>query len=57
MTDTVLKVLALAFFVAFIAFLPIFVPQIDLIVVCVIVAAMAMFDFLIYPSLRRGPRS
>jgi hypothetical protein len=37
--------------------LPIFVPQIDLIVVCVIVAAMAMFDFLIYPNIRRGSRS
>jgi hypothetical protein len=37
--------------------LPIFVPQIDLIVVFVKVAAMAMFDFLIYPNIRRGSRS
>ena len=41
MIDTVLKLLALTGFIAFIAFLPIFVPLPDLIVVTAIVAAMA----------------
>lgn len=57
MLDTILKTFALAIFIAFIAFLPIFVPQTDLIVVCVIVAGMAAYDFLIYPRLRRGSGS
>lgn len=53
MVDNVLKVLALATFIAFIAFLPIWVPLPDLIVVSAIVVAMAAYDFLIYPVLRR----
>jgi len=53
MVNTVIKILALATFIVFVAFLPIFVPDVDLIVVCSIVIAMAAFDFLIYPALRR----
>jgi len=56
-TDTVLKIFALATFIAFIAFLPVFVPLPDLIVVVVIVAGMAAFDLLIYPAMRRRRRS
>jgi len=55
--DTVLKALALVSFVVFIAFLPIFVPLPDLILVVVIVAGMATFDLLIYPAIRRRRRS
>lgn len=57
MIDTVLKALALVSFVVFIAFLPIFVPLPDLILVVVIVAGMATFDLLIYPAIRRRRRS
>jgi TRAP-type uncharacterized transport system fused permease subunit len=56
LSDTILKVLALATFIVFIAVLPVFVPKLDLIAVCVIVAAMAIYDFLIYPALRRRRR-
>ena len=57
MIDTVLKIFALACFIGFVAVLPIFVPLLDLIAVVVIVVAMATFDFLIYPALRRRRRS
>lgn len=56
MIDVALKVLALATFIVFLAFLPIFVPLPDLIVVVVIVVAMAAYDFLVYPALRRRGR-
>lgn len=56
MLDIVLKVMALAAFVVFLAFLPVFVPLPDLIVVAVIVVAMVTFDFLVYPVLRRHRR-
>lgn len=57
MLDTIVKISALATFVVFIAFVPIFVPEPDLIIVCAIVVAMAIYDFLIYPVLRRRRRS
>ena len=57
MLDTVLKIFALATFIVSIAFIPIFVPDLDLIVVCAIVAAMATYDFLIYPTRRNRRRS
>jgi hypothetical protein len=56
MLDTVLKVLALASFVVFLLFLPIYVPDLDLIAVIAIVIAMATYDFLIRPALLRRPR-
>lgn len=56
MLDAILKVIALCTFVAFIAFLPVFVPLPDLITVVVVVALMAVYDLLIYPVLRRRRR-
>lgn len=56
MLDTVLKVFALAIFLVCIAFIPIFVPDLDLIIVCAIVGAMATYDFLIYPMRRNRRR-
>ena len=47
--DVVLKVLALAAFIGFIAILGIYVPAWNLVVVLVIVALMAIYDFLIRP--------
>jgi multisubunit Na+/H+ antiporter MnhB subunit len=57
MVDIVLKVLALASFIVFLAFLPIYVPDLALIAVIVIVVAMATYDFLIRPALMRRRRS
>jgi hypothetical protein len=51
--NNIIKVAALAAFIVCISFLPVFVPLPDLIVVVVIVAVMATFDFLVYPVLRR----
>jgi hypothetical protein len=56
MLDTVLKLLALVVFIGYIAIVPIFVPEPPLIIVCVIVGIMAIYDFLIYPALRRRRR-
>jgi hypothetical protein len=56
MLDTVLKVIALASFILFLSFLPIYVPDLDLIAVIVIVIAMATYDFLIRPALMRRRR-
>lgn len=53
MVNNVIKVTALAAFIVFVSFLPAFVPLPDLIAVVVIVVAMATFDFLVYPVLRR----
>jgi hypothetical protein len=53
MVETVVKVIALAGFAAFAAFLPAYVPGLDLLAVIVIVIAMAGYDFFIRPILRR----
>lgn len=53
MLDLVLKILALASFVASLMVLVIYVPDIDLTVVLLIVIAMAVYDFLVRPILRR----
>jgi hypothetical protein len=53
MVDTVVKVIALAGFIAFVAFLPIYVPDPDLMAVVVIVVGMATHDFFIRPFMRR----
>ena len=54
MLNTVIKILALAGFVASLAVLAIYVPEPDLTIVLVIVAAMAIYDFLIRPVLMRN---
>lgn len=53
MLDMILRIGALAGFVASLAVLVIYVPDIDLTVVLLIVIAMAIYDFLIRPILRR----
>ena len=53
MIDTILKLVALAVFLGYVAIVPVFVPDADLILVCVIVGIMAIYDFMIYPALRR----
>lgn len=53
MFDVILKVLALAAFVGSMLVLVIYVPDMDLTVVLLIVLAMAIYDFLIRPALRR----
>jgi hypothetical protein len=53
MLDTVLKLAALAVFLGYVAIVPIFVPEADLALVCLIVGIMAIYDFVIYPALRR----
>lgn len=54
MLNIVLKIAALAAFVASLAVLAIYVPDLDLIAVLVIVAAMVIYDFLIRPMLMRN---
>jgi hypothetical protein len=58
MLDVILRIAALAAFVASLAVLVIFVPEPDLVVVLLLVAAMAIYDFLLRPILsnrrRRG---
>lgn len=56
MFDIILRIAALAAFVASLAVLVIFVPEPDLVVVLALVAAMAIYDFLIRP-LRAGRRN
>jgi hypothetical protein len=53
MLDLILKVVALGAFIASLAVLVIWVPSPDLVTVIVIVAAMAVYDFLVRPYLRR----
>jgi hypothetical protein len=50
--ETVLKVVALAAFVGFAAFLPAYVPGLDLLAVITIVVGMAAYDFFVRPMLR-----
>jgi len=56
MLDVVLRVLALASFIIFLLFLPVYVPDLDLIAVIAIVIAMATYDFLVRPALLRRLR-
>ena len=51
MLNAVLKIAALAGFVASLAVLAVYVPDLDLMAVLIIVAAMAIYDFLIRPML------
>jgi len=53
MLDNILKIVALAAFIASLTVLVIWVPSPDLVTVIVIVIAMAVYDFLIRPYLRR----
>jgi hypothetical protein len=53
MLDNILKIVALAAFIASLTVLVIWVPSPDLVTVIVIVVAMAVYDFLIRPYLRR----
>jgi Na+/H+ antiporter NhaB len=50
--DTVLKMIALTAFAAFAAFLPAYVPGLDLLAVIVIVVGMAAYDFFVRPMMR-----
>ncbi len=52
MVENILKVIALASFVAFAAFLPAYVPGLDLLAVIVLVVGMAAYDFFVRPMLR-----
>lgn len=45
MTDRILAIIALATFAVFVSVVPIFVPDIDLIVVTLIAIGLAAFDF------------
>ncbi|WP_119299671.1 hypothetical protein [Dongia deserti] len=55
MLNTILKLAALASFVASVTVLAIYVPDLDLIAVLIIVAVMAIYDFLIRPiRIRNG---
>jgi uncharacterized membrane protein YqhA len=54
MLNTILKLAALAGFVASIAVLAVRVPDLDLMAVLIIVAAMAIYDFLVRPILIRN---
>jgi hypothetical protein len=56
MLDIVLKLIALTGFVASLSVLVIWVPSPDLIAVVVVVAAMAVYDLLVRPVLRRRGR-
>ena len=49
--DLILKLIALAVFIAWLAVLAWFVPHIDLIAVLALVAGMAVYDLLIRPAL------
>jgi hypothetical protein len=53
MFETVVKVIALATFVGFAAFLPAYVPGLDLLAVIVFVVGMAAYDFFVRPMLSR----
>lgn len=54
MMNTLLKIAALAAFVASLSVLVIYVPDLDLVAVLIIVIAMAIYDFLIRPMLTRN---
>lgn len=52
MTDKIMAILALATMIAFLGVVVVFVPEVDLIIVVLIVSAMAIYDF--WQSLRNG---
>lgn len=54
MLNAIIKIAALAAFVASLSVLAIYVPDLDLMAVLVIVAAMAIYDFLVRPFLMRN---
>lgn len=54
MIDVILRVAALACFAATLGVLGYYVPSPDLLVVLSLVAAMAIYDFLVRPLLKRG---
>jgi hypothetical protein len=56
MIETVVKAIALATFVGFAAFLPAYVPGLDLLAVIAIVVGMAAYDFFVRPMLSRRRR-
>lgn len=56
MLDTILKVLALATFIVFVAILAVRVPSPSLVTVLVVVVAMAVYDFIVRPYLRSRRR-
>jgi hypothetical protein len=43
--DTIMAIVALVTMIAFVAVVPIFVPDIDLIIVVALVSGMAIYDF------------
>lgn len=54
MLDMILKIFALATFVASLLVIVVYVPTPDLVIVLLLVVAMAIYDFLIRPLFRRG---
>jgi hypothetical protein len=54
MLNIALKIIALASFVVALGVIVVRVPDVDLIVVLLIVIAMAIYDFLVLPMLRRN---
>jgi len=56
MLDVVLKIVALAGFVASLAIIAIWVPVPDLMVVIAVVVAMAVYDFFVLPYRTRRDR-
>jgi hypothetical protein len=53
MLDMILKVFALAAFVASLLVIVVYVPAPDLVIALLLVVAMAIYDFLIRPLFRR----
>jgi hypothetical protein len=49
MIETIVKAIALAAFIGFAAFLPAYVPGLDLLAVIALVVGMAAYDFFIRP--------
>jgi hypothetical protein len=57
MVDILLKIVALAGFVAFSAVLAVRVPEPSLVTVLIIVSLMAAYDFFVDPYIRRNGKS
>jgi hypothetical protein len=57
MIDTVFKLLALAGFIASLAVLAYYVPDVDLIIALSVVVGMAAYDFLLRPLIRNRRRA
>lgn len=52
MTDKIMAILALATMISFLGVVVVFVPEVDLIIVVLLVSAMAIYDF--WQTLRSG---